>query len=470
MALGVGIAQRQTAGMAPEHILGKGVLKMNLQELQEFVQAELAENPALVLEEERACPVCGADLLAGVCPTCGARAASEVGPPQDEIDEWQDGSWLTPEGADDIHYEPFARVAAPSSLEDHLKQQIRTVFHDGEIPAAEFMVGCLDEDGYLREPLFDIAKRFGRSVPELEAVLERVQRLDPPGIAARSLQECLLVQLRQFDADCADRRNAEALVTKCWDSVCRMRLDDAARQLGTSREALESALRFIRDRLNPRPTSMFRDPWQALAPRREARLAPDVVIRETETGFAAEVVDPVSNRIAMDSLYASLYAEMSRNKNALSEEDRERVRESVMNARSLIEALEFRRTALRKVAEELLRCQEGFFTKGPMHLKPMTKKQLAQRVGLHESTVCRATNNKMMRLPTGEVIPLEVLFDSALPTKELVKQLAAERLNGRPLSDSEIAERLQSAGIQIARRTVAKYRDQMRVLAADFRL
>ncbi|MEN6521584.1 MAG: RNA polymerase factor sigma-54 [Armatimonadota bacterium] len=470
MAIGAGFSQKQSGVMAPEHFMGKAVLKMSLQELQEFVQSEISENPALALQEERSCPVCGAVLLGDICGTCGAKVVSEDDISTDQKDDWSEDPWTASGASDDSYYEPFAQVANPSSLEDHLKEQVHTHLSSEDIPIAEFIIDCLDEDGYLREPLFDIASRFHLSVPQLEQVLDQVQKLDPPGIAARSLQECLLIQLTQLEDHSENSLNAAKIVSDCWESISRMKLDDVARQLEISRESVISALRFVREALNPHPANVFRDPWQNMTPRREAKLAPDVVIRDSETGLAAEVLDPVSNRVSVDELYKSLYTEMSQKKNGFSDSDRERVKESVQNAKFLIDALEFRKTTLGTVAEELLKCQIEFFKHGPAHLKPLTRKQLAQQIGLHESTVCRATDSKSIQLPTGEVIPFDLVFDSALPIKELVRKLSQEKLNGRPLSDGQIAERLTSQGIKIARRTVAKYRDELRVLPADYRL
>lgn len=469
MAISAGQLQRQTAGMSPEHLLGKSVLKMGLQELQEFVMTELAENPALVIDEEAVCVVCGSIMGEGLCPTCGATQVTDEDVERREADEWPDADKWTEPVADDEELEPFAFVAAPSSLTEHLKQQIRTSFSGESGEIAEFIVDCLEDDGYLREPLLDIAGRFGLSVPQLEDVLARVQSLDPPGIAARTLQECMLIQLRQIE-ESPERRHAEVILTEHWESLAKLKIDEIARRMDVPRDDVECALLFIRQHLNPYPANQFRDPWQKLAPRKDARLAPDVVIRETETGLTADVVDPISGRISMDDIYSSLYADMTRKKNGHSEEDKQKVKESVHSAKSLIEALEFRRSSLRKVAEHLLSCQFEFFKSGPEHLKPINRKQLSEQIGLHESTVCRATDGKRIQLPTGEIIPFELLFDPALPVKELVRKYAAERVNGKPLSDGEIAERLQANGIQIARRTVAKYREQMKVLSADLRL
>ncbi len=469
MAFSAGQFQRQSPGMVPEHLLGKAVLKMSLQELHQFVRSELADNPALVIEDEAICPVCGSVMMEGACSSCGSRAFTDEEAGQRETDEWvKEENWTAPP-PDNDELEPFAFVATPCSLADHLRQQIHTNFPEDMIPVAEFLVDSLDEDGYLRESMFDLASQFSMSVPQMEEVLYKLQRLDPPGIAARTLQECLLVQTEQIEADSEEKERAAVIISEHWELLSKIKVDEIAKRMGLEKCDVESAFRFIRERLNPYPASQFRDPWHALAPRREARLAPDVVVRETEIGLVAEVVDPIAGKIGMDEVYASLYSDMTQ-KNGHSKEDVQTIKESVQNARSLIEALEFRRSSLRRVAEHLIECQFEFFKLGAEHLKPINRKQISQQIGLHESTVCRATDGKSIQLPSGEVIPFEVLFDAALPVKELVRRYATERVNGKPLSDNEIAERLQTHGVQIARRTVAKYRDQLRLLSTDYRL
>lgn len=464
MAIGTGISQNQTTGLIPEHIVGKAVLKMSLLELREYVQMELAENPALTLNEDNCCPVCSSLLVDGICETCGASVVEgQSTEEQEDFDDWDEDIWMVEDHTDDVSPEPFTYVASAKRLTDHLREQIRTHLRPEDVVVADFIVDSLDEDGYLREPLYDMASRSKLSVPELEAVLLKVQNLDPPGIAARDLRECLLIQLRQLDHACPERANVELMLSEHWDLVTRMRLDEVAKRMRTDRETVERALRFVRKSLNPYPANAFYDPWQKLAPLKQARQAPDVVVRETEAGLLAEVVDPIQNRIAMDQIYVNIFNEMSK-KHGHSDGDQESIRDSVRKARSLLEALEFRRTAVRTVAEEILRCQADFFLKGPAWLKPITRKQIARQVGLHESTVCRATDGKFIQLPSGEVISFDVLFDAALPVKELVKQLAVHKL-----SDGEISKKLADMGIKVARRTVAKYRDQVRVLPVDMR-
>ena len=465
MPISAGMLQKQTSGMVPEHIIGKAVLKMSLTELQEFVQAAVCENPALSPEEGRLCPVCGSPLAESICVTCGSTVMTDGDPEPAGGDDWRNYQRAASADWDEAFLEPFSRVASPTRLADHLMEQVRTYLRKEDVRVGEFIVDCLDEDGYLHEPLFDIASRFGLSVPEAESVLRRVQILDPPGIAARSVQECLLIQLRQLEVERQERWVAETLIANHWDCLSRMKLDEAARRMGVDKDAVQSAVRFIRESLNPHPASMFRDPWQMLAPRGVCALPPDVAVRHFEFGLMAEVLDPLSSRITIDQTYGDLYAQICRKKSSLDGAEVEHVRDCVLKAKSLIEALEFRKLTLRKVADELVRRQADFFVRGPSALKPMTRKEIAREIAVHESTVSRAIQDKTIRVPTGEVIPLDLLFDAALPVKEIISKLAVQHL-----SDAEIAGMLRQEGIAIARRTVAKYRGQLRMPSIEYRL
>ena len=456
--------QQQTATMVPEHIMGKAVLKMNLQELQQFVEMQFAENPALVMEEESRCPACGCTLSGDFCPTCGSEKFEFSELPSHDNDEWQEPLWSSSVSGDDDYYEPFASVAVPKSLYDHLKEQARITLEDEELTIAEFLIDCLDEDGFLREPLIDIANHFRKSVPQLEAVLTLIQQLDPPGVAARDMQECLLLQLKQSADDSPERSLAERIISDQWDYFSKVKFDKIASALKVKRDLVYEAVEYIRENTTPHPASMFRDPWDRLAPRGVSRSRPDVIVHQIDSELIAEIPDAMSGRIAVEDMYASLYAEISQKKSDVPESDRSHIKEAVTKARGLIDALEFRKSTLRKIIDELIKAQAEFFINGPSALKPMNKKDLAAIIGVHESTVSRATQDKTLRLPSGEVIEFDVLFDSALPVKEMVRILAVQRL-----SDGEIAEKLAESGIQIARRTVAKYRDQLRVLPVELR-
>ncbi len=469
MHVGAGQRQHQNAGMVPDHFLGKNILKMGMQDLQQFVQEQLAENPALVMSDDAAmCPVCGGALMGGFCPTCGSETLTVEADVTDNSDDWDEEMYTAP--ADDEICEAINFVAAPSSLTEYLMEQISTVA-DGETRRiAEFLIASLDEDGYIREPLIEIASEFQMSVPQIEEVLRVVQSLEPAGVGARDLRECLSLQIAQIDDDSDDKQLAEIILREHWEAVERMRLDNLAGALGVEAENITDALAFIKENLTPHPADSFRDAWEKLAPKREARCVPDVLVRSTDTGLNAEILDPVTGQAALDEAYSSLYAEMQKRLGGFTEEERTHIRECVQGARVLIESLEFRKSTLRRVVDAIVAEQTGFIVNGSSYLRPLTRKHLADKLGVHESTVCRATTDKNMQLPTGEVIPFDIFFDSALPVKELVRKLASERPNGKAMSDNEIAKRLKDMGFEIARRTVAKYRAQLRVLSQDYRL
>lgn len=466
MAVQAGFVQRQqqTVTMSPEHIVGKAILKMSLQELSQYIAQQLAENPALVMDEESVCPMCGSPLAGDYCPSCGSEKY-EYQEIDDGDDEWKDLPGTPSVETFDEEYEPFDGVAAPSSLQDSLKEQIALACDYEEREIAEYIIDTLDEDGYLREPLIEIAGNFAKSVPQIEEVLCIVQSLDPPGIGARDLRECMLLQIERLDEDSDARMNAEIILRKHWESFEKLKLDRIAQASGIDAEDVSDAVRYMRDNLNPRPADAYSVSWERLAPRRTSRTRPDVILQQSGTSLSAKVTEPTTSKVAVEELYAGIYAEMAHGKNGRSSEESEHIKEYVTKANSLIEALEFRKSTLRKVMDDLLETQTDFFTKGPSALKPMTRKELAARIGVHESTVCRATQNKSIRLPSGEATTFDVLFDSALPVKEMVRNLCAQKL-----SDSQIAAKLTEAGIKIARRTVAKYRDQLRVLSCEYRV
>jgi len=461
---GMSARQQQTPNMSPEHIMGKAVLKMSLMEVQQFVEAQFTENPALSIEETTLCPACGGRLIGDFCPACGSERVQDEEKTLPDDDDWQ-AEVYSSAAADDEYLDPFARVATPQTLTEHLKEQARLSMDGEDLRLASFLIDMIDEDGYLREPLVDLAAEQGLSVPQLERILLEVQSLDPPGVGARDLRECLLLQLSRLSDESFEKRMAEKIVRDQWELLSRMKVEKIATSLKVSSETVPLILQFLRENTTPHPASMFRDPWENMYPRRASKTRPDVVVRQVKDALVADIVDPTSGRVSIEEMYTGLYEDAVRGKGHMSEREKAHVKEHVAKARALIEALEFRKSSLRRIIDELLSYQADFFKEGPYALKPLTRKELAARIGLHESTVCRATQDKFIRIPNGECIAFELLFDSALPIKERVRQLAAQKL-----SDGEIAARLTESGMPIARRTVAKYRDQLGVLPMDYRL
>jgi len=242
-----------------------------------------------------------------------------------------------------------------------------------------------------------------------------------------------------------------------------------ATKLDVSRDDVKAAVNFIASELTPYPASLYRAPWQEFAPSHVAKIVPDVVMRQTENGLSVEVVDFRLGVLKIDEIYEAVYNQVREPGHSFSDEERKHVCQQVNNARCVLEAIDLRKATLARMSLHLSQQQNDFVTRGRQHLKPMTQKQVAQALGVHESTVSRAVSEKYVQLPSGEVVSFDLFFDSALPIKEKIIQIvSASGPAGQP-SDSQIAAKLAEQGIQIARRTVAKYRFQLQLPACHLR-
>jgi len=439
---------------------------MSLIELQQFIGNETVENPALSVEEGCRCPVCGFLAADGACPVCGASLNAKKEARHDKCDE-RDYLERAFASADvELAFDPFRTVASTVELSDHLKQQARMSLGGRHLRIAEYLIDSLDADGYFRESLFETAEQFGAAVPEVESVLAAVQTFDPPGIAAKDLRECLSIQLRASGGDTVGS-NAERIVMDYWQEFSKVRHKAIAKKMGVPMAVVREACGFIRDRLTPRPAANYRAPFGELSPRENAAVAPDVVLRKRGDSFLAEAVDYHERLLNVDQTYEQIYESIKTSDPGMCDDDRKHIVEHVERVRSILEAIGLRKKTVTRVAAYLAEYQSDFLENGPSYLKPLRQKDVAKALGVHESTVCRAVAGKYCRLPSGEMISFDVFFDSALPVRNMIRQLIAR--SAQPLSDSEIASKLAEQGVTIARRTVAKYREQLGVLPYQLR-
>ncbi|MGR6432246.1 RNA polymerase factor sigma-54 [Rhizobium sp. PAMB 3174] len=373
------------------------------------------------------------------------------------IDQWKSMPGSS-EGSDGYDLEDF--VAGQVSLRDHLSQQIPFVLTTPrERIAADHMVDLLDDAGYLQESTDSIASRLGMDLVFIEKVLAALQTLDPPGIFARSLSECLAIQLKLLDRyDPA----MEAFVVNL-DLLARRDFASLKKICGVDEEDLIDMLSEIR-KLNPKPASNFdRNPVEAIVP--------DVIVREAPSGgWAIELNPETLPRVLVNQGY---YAEVSKGR-ACKSEDQAFLSECLQNANWLTRSLDQRARTIMKVASEIIRQQDGFLTHGVDALRPLNLKTVADAIKMHESTVSRVTSNKYMLTPRG-LFELKYFFTvsigsseggdnhSAEAVRNRIKVMIAQEAPDAVLSDDDIVERLKGGGIDLARRTVAKYREAMNI-------
>ncbi len=370
-------------------------------------------------------------------------------------------------------YDPFAtQSTGEDNLRDHLLSQIHlATLSETDRRIATALIESIEPSGYLEEPLQEIVALLkdelpGIDVEEVEATLHYIQRLDPVGVGARSLAECLIIQIDQLHRDDPAAADARAILKGDWlEAIARRELPQVTKGLGISRERLELALRLIQV-LDPRPGLSIGDTAADY-------IKPDVLVTHREDGWHVDLNPEIAPRLRVNQTYASLIDRSSRGKDATY------IRNHLQEARWFIKSLRSRNESLLNVAREIVRRQIEFFEQGEIAMKPLVLREIAETLDLHESTVSRVTTNKYMLTPRG-VFEFKYFFSSHVGTSDggecsatairaRIKKLVEEENPKKPLSDAKIATMLGEEGIDVARRTIAKYREAMGIASSTDR-
>lgn len=480
------VRQSQTLTLTPQLMQSIRLLQLSHLEINAFVEAELLRNP--LLEREDGAETDNADLPERAAEINayedtvdhGDRVKSaesiadgydtdveNVFPEQAERQEptaniWQEGGGSDGGGAPDL--DQF--VATRPTLSDHLSDQIGLMLSDpAERIIGRFLIDTLNEAGYLTSALEPIAEQLGASVDQVEAVLGKVQGCDPVGVFARDVRECLAIQLR-------DRDRLDPMMARLLDNlelVAAHDLPALMRAVGCDRDDLNDMLAELR-RLDPRPGRAFEaGPIEAVVP--------DVFVRQGNGGaWAVELNSETLPRVLVNRTY---YASVT--KKARDSAEKTFLTDCLNTANWLTKSLDQRAQTILKVATEIVRQQDGFLLNGISHLKPMTLRAVADAIEMHESTVSRVTSNKYVATPRG-LFEMKYFFTTALGStsggedhsaeavRHRIKQMIDAESPDAILSDDTIAEALKKEqGIDVARRTVAKYREGMNIASSVIR-
>lgn len=457
--------------VSPRLILANALLQLPSIELDQAIAQELHENPALEMEERFRCPRCGRLLQGTLCPYC-AESYEPSGGPVDWGGYIYNDSSLSDEPED---FDVFSLVATDVSFAESLKMQARLLVPDEFLPLALHIVESLDEHGYLSGELGEMAGRLNVSLEQAEQALGYVQQLDPPGVAARNLRECLLLQLKQLRSEGIEHPWAEAIVLSHLEVLARHDYQRIARKLKTTEEEVEEAAHFIQNNLLPYPAQAYSGPDWKHPVEGNTYIRPDVVIlpntdeEERADGklYRVEIWEAERYALRVSSVYERLAFQARLKDSDLSEDEREHITGSLYRARRFLDCLRQRWLTLERIVDYVVERQSDFLDRGWRDLRRLTRAEVADDLGLHESTVSRAISNKYAQLPGGQIIPLADFFDGSLAIKDVIRELIEGETE--PQSDQAITDRLASLGYPIARRTVAKYREAMGVLPARLR-
>lgn len=379
-------------------------------------------------------------------------------------DEWRDyfyqdgGSQEYTEDAEEKRQFMLDCIVQTESLQEHLLTQLELTDLDAsDHPVAELVIGSLDDSGYLTTPLADIAQSSATDLPRAERCLAAVQDMTPSGVGARDLRECLLIQLRHLQREDS---LAARLVRSHLELVASHKLAQVAAACGTSVEEVKAAVDEL-SRLDPKPGLSF-------AAEQATYVVPEMEVRLVDGRYVVHVDDSQLPHVRISRHYRRLLEDP-----AATAETKSYIRERIRAGMFLIKSIYQRQRTIQRIASEIVDVQQEFFAKGVSALRPLTMADIATKVGVHETTVSRTVSGKYMRTPRG-VLELRFFFTHGVKTadggsvsnktvQDKIAQLVAAEDSARPLSDQEIQVRLQAAGIDVARRTVAKYRILLKI-------
>jgi RNA polymerase sigma-54 factor len=472
MKHGLHLQQKPTLVMTTRLQQALKLLQVPTLELQQILQTELQQNPLLeeIIEydesEEPTTETEAAEAPPEVDPEREVTVADEGEKSLAEWEEyWRDGY--------DGHYRGEVQTAddfyekVPTTvptLADYLTAQLRLATSDPEVlRIGEYLIGTIDDRGYLTMTDAEVSDTLPAPLDQVKAVVTLMQTFDPPGVAAHELRECLLIQLRMRDQA---GTLAYQIVDGEFEHLKERRYHEIARSLKISVEQVQEAADSV-GTLSPRPGN-------EIAAEEAKYVIPDLIVDRVDDDYVVYLNDRNVPRLRVSNAYRELLLQRKRG-----DETQEYILGKLNSAKWLIQTIEQRRRTMVKVMNCIVEQQRAFFDKGISQLRPLTLQQVASQIGMHESTVSRVTNNKYVQTPRG-VFELKFFFSSGLETasgedmsaktaRDIIQHLISTEEKKEPLSDQRIAEVLHSRGLRIARRTVAKYREQMNILPARYR-
>ena len=474
------LSQRQTQQMvlAPQLRQSLKILQVAALDLRSVIQEELQNNPTL---EEL--PMEGVSLDQNSTDEPPEAEPKDEAERREELDfskdfevlsklddDWRDqlaqsgGAQPYTSEAAEKRQHFFDSLVSETSLQEHLMRQAELADCTPKVLAAiRYLVGSLDDHGFLTATPADIALMSGLALEDVQAAQKLLRTFDPPGIGAQNLAECLLFQLETKGRGTS---LAARVIRDHFELLTRRRIPDLARRLDATVEEIEAAIGEI-GTLNPSPGRRFADDSNRV-------VVPDVTVEKDGDKWRIDLNSDYIPRLRISQTYRELIA-----KGQLSKEERDYLHERMRSGRFLINSIEQRQQTIERITREILKVQEEFFEHGVSKLKPLTMTQIADVVGVHETTVSRAIANKYIKTPHG-VFEFKYFFTpgyqaqsgdavSNTSVKEMIGDLIAGEDRAHPLSDQEIVAKLQAKGINIARRTVAKYREELGLLPSNLR-
>ena len=465
------------------------LLQMSKLELQDVLTQEVVENPLLEEEEEAVsaeqpteaeteAEATAAKEADAEPPAGSVEAADTDAPPEKERDSFDEidfdsyfedylDSAYNPRQYEETEQVPLENtLSKPQGLNEYLNWQLSMTDSDADIrEIAQYLIGNIDEDGYLRVSREEIRAAGFEDDARVEAALTLVRSLDPPGVCAFDLPDCLMLQIRSLGID---NPLIEQIVTEHWQEFLNRQFTQLSKTLNVGLAQIQAVVEIIKN-MEPKPGRKFSD-------ERTIYVEPDVAVRKIGDEYVIQLNEDGLPKLRISAAYRRM---LRGGNGAIGEEAANYLKDKMRSAVWLIKSLDQRQRTIYKVADSIVRHQREFLENGIEHLRPLVLRDVANDIGMHESTVSRVVSNKYIHTPRG-LFPMKYFFHSgidstqgsevsSLSIKSKIAKIVSEEDANRPHSDARIMQKLRAEGIQIARRTVAKYREELRIPSSSQR-
>ncbi len=435
------------------------LLNMGNGELEEEIQKNLAANPALEVDEVNHCVICGSEIsYRSFCKNCMKNQLK------------QDAQFLTfvstrefptsGQIGDDEYFEDG--TVDGQTLPEYVLRQVGMELDDREKLVAANILTQIDEDGFVDVDVLELASYYHIPISSVEKVKSMIQHADPVGVGSKNAREAMLVQLDELKKSRNIPELIEKIITEKFHALFKKQFHEIAQDYGISIRQIEEAADFITENLNPFPA---RSNWGDMRNPQENDLvrlgSPDIVLSFLENNpqnpIIIEIFQPLNSNLILNSNYHAALKNVDK-------ETKIKMREDLEKASLFIKCLQQRTNTILRMAQILVAIQERYIREGDKYLKPITRAEIAKKLGVHESTISRAVSSKTIQMTNKKIYPLSVFFDRSLQIRTEIKEIVEKEKE--PLSDLQIVKKLEKNGIHIARRTVAKYRDMEGILPA----
>ncbi len=458
----------QVQKITPNLVLTQKVLQLTALQIEKEIYQELQNNPALELSEETICQQCGLNIQSCNCENKNIENIEAI---TNRLLQLASNNYQYETSNEEDDYNEHNILKYEKTFQECLIEELKFLkLKEEHYKAGEYIISLIDENGFLNLNSLDyeeISNKFEISPEEINNIIRKIQSLEPIGIGVQSPKEALLKQLEELELSGKVNSISKTILKYYWDDFLKEDIKKLSKKLKAKTEEVKKAINFIKNNLSPYPINVLN--FRNFKLHNLNTVKPDVIFTIRDGKVCSDFTDEVRLNVKINPLYLELYEKIKHNNSNLKKEEKQHIKECILRAKAFINCIQTRKNILNGIFNTIAKHQADFIKYGFSKLKPLRRKDIARELSISESTVSRALSNRYFSLPSGEIMSFDSLFDSSLYAKEFIKKIIANEDKKKPFSDESITKIMNQNGFKLARRTITKYREELKILPANLR-